>query len=65
MRIRKEHKVADYHIELDYQDSERLRKFCAKAEMKFSSVFRRSLRKFLAAEELKLHKKSKCVVSKK
>ena len=55
MRIRKEHKVADYHIELDFQDAERLKKFCAEADMKFSSVFRRSLRKFLDTEEQKLH----------
>jgi hypothetical protein len=54
MRIRKGYKVADYHIELDYQDAERLKKFCAEADMKFSSVFRRSLRKFLDVEEQKL-----------
>jgi len=30
-----------------------LKKFCAETDMKFSSVFRRSLRKFLDVEEQK------------
>jgi hypothetical protein len=53
-RIRKGYKVYDYHVELDFQDGQRLQRFCAEADMKYSSVFRRSLRKFLDVEEQKL-----------
>jgi hypothetical protein len=45
-RMRKEYKVYDYHVELDFQDGQRLQRFCAEADMKYSSVFRSSLRKF-------------------
>jgi hypothetical protein len=51
MRIRNGDKVYDYHVELDFQDGQRLRKFCEESDMKYSSVIRRSLRKFLDAEE--------------
>ena len=53
MRIRKGHKVEDYHIELEFQDAERLQRYCSEADMKYSSVIRHSLRRFLDAEEKK------------
>lgn len=61
MRLRNGTKVADYHIELEFQDAERLKKFCVEADMKFSSVFRRSLRKFLDFEEQKLQERNNCL----
>jgi len=63
MRQRHGLKVADYHIELEFQDAERLKKFCAEADMKLSSVFRRSLRKFLDIEEQRLKNQSNSILS--
>ena len=49
-------KFRDFHIEIEAQECERLKNFCKDADMKYSSVFRRSLRHFLDAEEKKKNK---------
>ena len=41
----------DFHIEIEAQECDRLKNYCKDADMKYSSVFRRSLRQFLDAEE--------------
>ena len=43
----------EFKIELEKQDAERLDNYCVESDMKYTSVFRRSLRRFLEFEEQK------------
>jgi hypothetical protein len=43
----------EFKIELEKQDADRLYHYCTESDMKYTSVFRRSLRKFLEFEEQK------------
>lgn len=52
-KIKTRKQFRDFHIELEMQEFERLNNYCKDADMKYSSVFRRSLRQFLDAEEKK------------
>ena len=52
-KIKSRKQFRDFHIELEKHEYERLNTFCKDADMKYSSVFRRSLRQFLDAEEKK------------
>lgn len=52
-KIKTRKQFRDFHIELEKNEYERLNNYCKDADMKYSSVFRRSLRQFLDAEEKK------------
>ena len=52
-KIKSRKQFRDFHIELEMQEFERLNNYCKDADMKYASVFRRSLRQFLDAEEKK------------
>jgi hypothetical protein len=51
--IKDKKQFRDFHIEIEAQECDRLKNYCKDADMKYSSVFRRSLRQFLDAEEKK------------
>ena len=52
-KIKTRQQFRDFHIELEKNEYERLNNYCKCADMKYASVFRRSLRQFLDAEEKK------------
>ena len=52
-KIKTRKQFRDFHIELEKNEYERLNNYCKDADMKYASVFRRSLRQFLDAEEKK------------
>lgn len=52
-KIKSRKQFRDFHIELEMQEFERLNNYCLHSDMKYSSVFRRSLRQFLDTEEKK------------
>ncbi len=53
-RITKKKTYREYKIELELPEAERLMRFCVESDMKYTSVFRRSLRLFLNSEEQKI-----------
>ena len=52
-KIKSRKQFRDFHIELEKHEYDRLNNYCLYTDMKYSSVFRRSLRQFLDAEEKK------------
>jgi hypothetical protein len=52
-KIKTRKQFRDFHIELEKYEYERLNNYCLNSDMKYSSVFRRSLRQFLDSEERK------------
>ena len=52
-QIKDKKQFRDFHIEIEAHECDRLKNYCKDADMKYSSVFRRSLRQFLDAEEKK------------
>jgi len=49
-KIKQKKVYREFKIELEKQDADRLYNYSTESDMKFTSVFRRSLRKFLEFE---------------